>query len=63
MIIIIIIGSEYGRNDSTYNSHTDKWDYVYNLKAINNKNIDDEYKDDNLKYHNSNEIDIMICIV
>ena len=42
-------------NDSTDTSCTDKEYYVDNLKDINNKNIDDEYKDENSKHHNSNE--------
>ena len=46
---------EDGRNYSTYTSRTDKEDYVDNLKTINKKIIDVEYKYDNSQYHNSNE--------
>ena len=42
----LIHEAEDDHNDSTDTSRTDKEDYVINLKAINNKNIDDEYKDD-----------------
>ena len=38
----LINEAEYGRNYSTDNSRTDKEDYVDNLIAINEKNIDDE---------------------
>ena len=37
----LINESEYGLNDSTDTSLTDKEDYVDNLKAVNNKNIYD----------------------
>ena len=42
-------------NDSTDTSRTDKEDYINNLKAINNKNIDDKYTYDNSQDNNSNE--------
>ena len=38
----ILNKAEDGRNDYTNTSRTDKEDYVNNLKAINNKNNDDE---------------------
>ena len=34
---------------------TYKYDSIENLKAINNKNIDDEYKEDNSQHQHSNE--------
>ena len=46
---------EDGRNYSTDTSRTDKKDSVNNLKSIHNKNIDDEYRDENSQYHNSNK--------
>ena len=52
--ILIINEAEDGRNDSTDNSRTDKQNYVNNLKAVNNKNIDDKYKDENSQNHSSN---------
>ena len=51
----LINKSEDGRNYSTDNSRTDKEYCVNNLKSINNKIIDDEYKYDNSQDHNSNE--------
>ena len=50
----LINEAEDGRNDSTDTSRTDKEDSVKNLKAINKKIIDDEYKDGNSPYHKSN---------
>ena len=51
----LINKAEDGRNDYTDTSRTDKEDSVNNPKAINNKNIDDEYKYYNSQDHNSNE--------
>ena len=51
----LINETEYGRNDSTDTSGTDKYDYVKSLKAIHNENIDDEYKDENSQDYNINE--------
>ena len=51
----LINEAEDGRNNYTDTSHTDKEDSVNNMKSINNNNIDNEYKVDNLQYHNSNE--------
>ena len=52
----LINEAEDGRNNSTYTSRTDKEDSVDNLKVINNKNIDDEYKEENLQYHDSEKV-------
>ena len=51
----LINEAEDGRNDSTDTSRTEKEDSLKNLKAINNKNIDDEYKYDSSQNHNINE--------
>ena len=42
-------------NDSTDTPCTDKEYSVENLKLMNNKNIDDEYKEENLQHQHSNE--------
>ena len=47
--------AEDGRNDSTDTSRTDKEYSVNNLKTMNNKDIDDKYKDGNSQDHNNNE--------
>ena len=52
----LINEAEDCHNDSTYTSLTDKEDYVYNLKASDNKNIDNKYKYDNSQDHIINEI-------
>ena len=51
----LINKEEDGCNDSTDISRTDKEYSVDNLKSINNKNIDEGYKDENSQHHNSNE--------
>ena len=47
--------TEDDRNDSTDTSRNDKKDSVKNLKVIYNKDIYEEYKDENSSDHNSNE--------
>ena len=39
--------AEDDHNCSTNTSHTEKEDYVNNLKVTNNKYFDDKYKDEN----------------
>ena len=41
-------------HDSTDTSRTDKEDSVENLKAMNNKNSDDEYEQENMQHKHSN---------
>ena len=43
------------RTDKNYTSRTDKDDSIENLIAMNNKNSDDKYKEDNLKHQHGNE--------
>ena len=43
------------RNDSTDTSRTYKEDYVENLKYMNNKNSDDEYKEGKSQHQHINE--------
>ena len=45
-------------NDSTNTSRNQKEDSVKNMKVTNSKDIQDEYKDENLQALNSNESDI-----
>ena len=47
--------TEDDRNYSTDNSRNDKEDFVNNMKVSNNEDNDDEYKDENSQYLNSNE--------
>ena len=52
---LLLNKAEDDRSNSTDTSRTDKEYSVNNLKTMNNKDIDDKYKDEHSQYQNSNE--------
>ena len=47
--------TDTSRTDKDDTSRTNRYDSIENVKAMKNTNNDDEYKDDNTKYQDSNE--------
>ena len=48
--------TDTSRTEKDDTSRTDKDNYIENLKSMESKNDDDEYKEDNLQHQHCNEI-------